>query len=334
MDIGLERTVNLFFLNLEILMPHFFSLVRSAKIGDPCALLVAMLFCAGTASAKLVEEIIKVPVKVTDAYGKAIAQDILVTIFFEDTAPKPYPVLVLGHGRAPEPEKRVAMGRVRTSANSRWLTRLGFMVAVPTRIGYGDSGGEDVEDTGECKRKNYPPGYAVAADQTLQVLDFMRRRPDAAKDRAVIMGQSFGGATAITVAAMNPPGVQASINFAGGGGGNPLTMPQNPCATALLERMFAAYGKTARTPTLWVYTENDMFFGPKFPKQWFDAFKAAGGTGEYVLFPPNGESGHGLFTQAPEVWQPRVIEFLQANGYPDIRAPEAKAPPAPVDKKE
>jgi len=309
---------------------HFPQLIRfSIRL----AIAVGLLY-AGLAQAKIVEEVIKVPVKVNDAYGKPIAQDILVTVYFDDAAPKPYPVLVLNHGRAPEPEKRAAMGRVRTSANSRWLARLGFVVAVPTRIGYGDSGGEDVEETGPCNRKNYPPGYTAAAEQTLQVLEFMRQRPDTAKDRAVIMGQSFGGATAITVAAKNPPGVQATINFAGGGGGNPATMPQNPCATPLLERMFAAYGKTARTPTLWVYTENDMFFGPKFPKQWFDAFKAAGGVGEYVLFPPNGESGHGLFTQAPEVWRARVIAFLQANGYPDIRAPEARETPAPADKKE
>jgi dienelactone hydrolase len=321
---------------LETVMRRLFSFFffRAIKQGGSCLLLATALFGAGTASARLVEEVTKVPVKVTDAHGKAVAQDILVTVFFEDTAPKPYPVLVLNHGRAPEPEKRGSMGRVRTSANSRWLARLGFMVAVPTRIGYGDSGGEDVEDTGPCNRKNYPPGYAVAAGQTLQVLDFMRQRPDTAKDRAIIMGQSFGGATAITVAAMNPPGVQATINFAGGGGGNPVTMPQSPCAVPLLERMFATYGKTARTPTLWVYTENDMFFGPKFPKQWFDAFKAAGGAGEYVRFPANGENGHGLFTQAPEVWKPRVIEFLQANGYPDVRAPEGKAPPAPADKTE
>lgn len=305
-------------------MYHFYFWFRAAGACWACSLVAAGVLCAAPANAKLVEEVTKVPVKVTDAYGKAIAQDILVTVYFDDAAPKPYPVLVLGHGRAPEPEKRAAMGRVRTSANSRWLARLGFMVAVPTRVGYGDSGGEDVEDTGPCNRKNYPPGYVTAADQTLQVLEFMRRRPDTAKDRTIIMGQSFGGTTAITVAAMNPPGVQATINFAGGGGGNPKTMPQNPCATPLLERMFATYGKTTRIPTLWVYTENDMYFGPKFPKQWFDAFKAAGGTGEYVLFPPNGENGHGLFTQAPGVWQSRVIEFLQANGYPDIQAPEQK----------
>jgi len=118
--------------------------------------------------------------------------------------------------------------------------------------------------------------------------------------------------------------VQATINFAGGGGGNPKTKPQNPCAASSLERMFASYGKTARTPTLWIYTENDMYFGPKLPKEWFDAFKAAGGTGEYTLFPALGDNGHGLFSLAPEVWKPRVLEFLRANGYPNIQAPEVK----------
>jgi dienelactone hydrolase len=289
-----------------------------------CAALIGGLVCVDSAHAKLVEEVIKVPVKVANNYGKEVEQDIVVTIFHDDAVPKPYPLLVLGHGRDGYADGRAAMGRVKYSANSRWLTRLGFMVAVPTRVGYGESGGEDVEDTGECQRKNYPPGYAAAAEQTLKVLETLRQRPDAAKDRAVIMGQSFGGTTAITVAALNPPGVQATINFAGGGGGNPKASPQNPCAASSLERMFANYGKTARTPTLWIYTENDMYFGPKLPKEWFDAFKAAGGTGEYTLFPALGDNGHGLFSLAPPVWQPRVLEFLRANGYPNIQTPEGK----------
>ena len=70
---------------------------------------------------------------------------------------------------------------------------------------------------------------------------------------------------------------------------------------------------------LWIYTENDQYMGAKLPKVWFDAFKSEGGVGEYVLYPPNGEDGHSLFTRAPELWQPRVLEFLRANGY--ARAP-------------
>jgi hypothetical protein len=121
------------------------------------------------------------------------------------------------------------------------------------------------------------------------------------------------------LAAENPPGVLAAINFAGGGGGDPKGRPQNPCGADLLKRMFANYGKTARIPTLWIYTENDQWMGHKLPREWFDAFRVAGGMGEYVLFPPLGDDGHGLFSKAPAIWQPKVLEFLRANGYPDLR---------------
>ncbi len=280
---------------------------------------------AQTAHAKLVQDILKVPVAVKDAYGKEISHEIVVTVFVEDSTPKPRPIMVIGHGRAAEAAKRAAFGRATSITNARWFAQMGFLVAVPTRVGYGVTGGEDVEDSGVCSRKNYPPGYAAAAVQTLKVLEVMRQRPDTAKDRAVILGQSYGGTTAITVAAQNPPGVQATINFAGGGGGNPETQPQNPCASRSLERLFADYGKTARIPTLWIYTENDMYFGPKLPKEWFDAYKAASGSGEYMLYPPLGTNGHGLFTLAPDVWRPRVLEVLQANGYPELKAPQPAA---------
>ena len=286
-----------------------------------CAL---WLGSTSAAWAALREEQLDVPVKVVDMYGKTIEQTVKVTVFFDDNNPTPAPVLVLNHGRAVKPEDRAKLGRVRYSEASRFFVRRGFIVALPTRIGYGVTGGEDIEYSGDCRRRNYPPGYAAAAAQTLAVLDAVRQRPDASKDRAVIMGQSYGGATAATVASLNPPGVQASINFAGGGGGNPDTQPQQPCLPQQLERMFRGYGETARIPMLWVYTENDMYFGPKLPKVWFDAYVAAGGKAEFVQFPPHGTDGHSLFTRFPEVWQPRVAEFLEASGF---KAPNSKEKP-------
>lgn len=281
----------------------------------PFLLCAAMLVTTGAAQARLREDQFDLPVKVVDAYGKTIEHTIKVTVFSDGVNPWPAPVLVLNHGRAVEPEDRVKVGRARFSNASKFFVQRGFIVAVPTRIGYGVSGGEDVEYSGACNRKNYPPGYAAAAAQTLAVLEAVRQRPDAAKNRAVVMGQSYGGTTAATVAALNPPGVQASINFAGGGGGNPKTHPQQPCQPQMLERLFRDYGATARIPMLWVYTENDMYSGPKLPREWFDAYVAAGGKAEMTQYPPHGEDGHSLFSRFPEVWQPRVAEFLDTVGF-------------------
>ena len=272
------------------------------------------------AQARLVEQVVKVPVKVTDAYGKVIEHEVVVSVFHESTAPAPRPVAVVNHGRAASADKRAAFGRATYVTNARWLAGLGFLVVVPTRIGYGVTGGEDVEDSGACTRKRYPPAYEAATAQTLQVLDAVRQWPDVQPDRTLVIGQSFGGATAINVAARTPPGVVAAINFAGGGGANPETQPQRPCDTPGLRDMFAGFGRTARIPTLWVYAENDQWMGPRFPREWFDAFRAAGGVGEFAMFPPNGKDGHGLFTQDPAAWRPTVVQFLRANGYPNLRA--------------
>jgi dienelactone hydrolase len=268
---------------------------------------------------KIVTEQIAVPVKVANAYGKEVEHSIQVTVFRDDTAPKPYPLLILNHGRAPQAPGRAAVKSAQYASAARWMTGFGLMVAVPIRVGYGETGGDDVEDSGSCERKNYPPVYRAAAVQTQTVLDTLRQRPDTLKDRAIVMGQSFGGATAIAVASLNPSGVQATINFAGGGGGNPETRPQDPCRPDALRTMFGDYGKTSRMPTLWIYSENDMYFGAKLPRQWFDAFIASGGVGEFALFPPVGDNGHLLFSRAPELWQPRVKDFLSPLGYQRAR---------------
>ncbi|EHR73527.1 hypothetical protein BurJ1DRAFT_4741 [Burkholderiales bacterium JOSHI_001] len=283
--------------------------------------LLGAALLSAVAQAKLVEEQFDLPVAVIDGYGKVTEQAIKLTVFFDDQTPAPRPLLLLNHGRAAEAVDRANFGRARYTDNSRWFAKNGFTVALPTRVGYGVSAGPDLEDTGACDRKAYPPAYAAAAQQVRQALAFMLKRPDVLPDRSVVVGQSFGGATTITLLADPPAGVLAGINFAGGGGGNPKTQPGRPCSPARLEQMFATYGKTAKLPTLWVYTENDLFMGPKHPREWFDAFQKAGGNGRFMQFPPNGEDGHSLFTAAPAVWRPLVVEFLNQQGFALKEAP-------------
>jgi dienelactone hydrolase len=283
-------------------------------------LTLILLVCTTAVDAKVVQQNDSMTATVTDGYGKRISWQIKLFYVYDDATPNPKPVVVLNHGRSAKQELRASLEPSRSfAANARWLAQLGFFVVMPTRIGYGQTGGEDVEHSGDCNRKNYLPGYQAAAEQTMQIIAHVRSRPEVHRERSVVWGQSYGGTTAITVAAKNPPGVQAFINFAGGGGGNPETQPMRPCGTALLESLFAGYGKTSRGPTLWVYTENDQYFGAKFPKEWFDAFIAAGGKGEYLLYPAHGADGHILFTSSPQTWKPKVSQFLQANGFADMQ---------------
>ena len=282
-----------------------------------CAALLQVLLpllAATGAQGALREEQLDVPVQVSDIYGKRVEQSIRVTVFSDDANPVPAPLIVLNHGRAAQSAERAAMGRARYSVASRFFVAQGFVVAVPTRIGYGVTGGEDVEASGQCGARRYAPAYEAGLAQTLRVLQLMRARPDVDPARAVIVGQSFGGTIAIAAAAQNPAGVVAAINFAGGGGGNPKTQPQRPCSPEAMERLFGQYGKTAHMPTLWIYTENDQYFGPTYPQEWFKAFREAGGKGEFTQFPPYGEDGHALFSRYPEVWQPRVRAFLEQVG--------------------
>lgn len=273
------------------------------------------LAAPATGGAWVVMQEITVPVEVRTAAGEPVSREIHVGAFHENTSHAPRPILVLNHGRAPSAEGRATVAVRDLEDAARWLTKFGFIVAVPIRIGYGRTGGEDVENSGPCAKKSYPPVYHAAAVQTVAVVEALRRRPDASRDRAVIMGQSFGGTTALAVAAMNPPGIQGAINFAGGGGGNPVTRPQNPCSPKALRNLFEHYGRTARMPTLWIYSENDRYFGPEHPRAWFAAFRGAGGRGEFVQLPPVGDDGHRLFYREPRLWQPKVSEFLASLGF-------------------
>lgn len=222
---------------------------------------------------------------------------------------------MLLHGREVTAAGRAGLGSVRYTGNSRYFVSLGFAVFVPTRIGYGVTGGPDLEETGTCNGKNYPPGYDAAAQLTAQVIAHARRLPYVDADRGIVVGQSFGGTTAITLAAQPPPGLRATVNFAGGGGGNPDQRPGQPCRPDLLQALFAGYGRTARLPSLWLYSANDRFMGPTFPRRWFDAFVAAGGNGRFVALPAHGDDGHSSFTRNPDAWRPPFEAFLSETGF-------------------
>ena len=280
--------------------------------------IVALLLLSGVVTAvcatEAEERIVRVPVQIHDATGKALAQDIVVTVF-EEPGRASYPLLVLSHGRPPA-SGRAGLNRVRYSQAARFFATLGFSVWVPTRVGYGVSGTAiDAEYAGPCSNRNFARSFGIAADQVEQVIDRARREPRIDARRIVVVGQSYGGATSIAVAARNLPGVVAAINFAGGGGGNPEVHPGDPCSASISTATFGGYGHNTRVPTLWIYTENDLYFGPRHSEAWFAAFRANGGSGTFKLLPAFADNGHLLFTRGFDIWAPLVRDFLAQQGF-------------------
>ena len=277
----------------------------------------ALIWLVPPATAALVEDVLKVPVEFTDASQRKHQQVITVTVFRDDTRPKS-PFLILNHGRSPNAEGRLKLGRVRYDGNAAWFVERGFAVFVPTRLGYGVTGGPDLENPGgTCDTRDFAGAFAAAAAQNVALMQFVKSQPYVDDQRGLLVGQSVGGAATVALVAKNIVGIMGGINFAGGMGGDPATRPENPCSQPTLARVWSDYGTTARTPMLWLYSENDRFWGKELPHKWFEAFKSQGAVAEFVQLPPSGDNGHGSFTMNPAAWKPHVESFLKSLGFSD-----------------
>jgi dienelactone hydrolase len=228
----------------------------------------------------------------------------------------PFPLAVIVHGRATSAGKRASPEYFRYENAARYFVRKGFLVLVPTRVGYGATGqGFDPEASGAGNRRDYRLTLNAASTQVLAAIEYGRALPDADAARIVLVGQSVGGFTTVASAAKNPPGLVAAINFAGGAGGDPEKHPGVPVAAGQLKELFFEMGRQVRVPMLWVYTENDRFFGPEYSKAWAKAFADAGGGVDFHLLPPFKENGHFLFDQGCDIWMPLVEDYLNRAGF-------------------
>ncbi len=134
-------------------------------------------------------------------------------------------------------------------------------------------------------------------------------------DNVIVVGQSAGGWAAIALSSENLPGVRAIIAFAAGRGGRVGGKPNNNCAPDRLVAATGEFGRTARTPMLWIYVGNDTCFGPALSMRMHQAYTEAGGNAEYHLFLSFGSDGH-FMIDSPDgipLWTPLVESFLERH---------------------
>lgn len=264
------------------------------------------------------EEIRRIPVTVKDMYARVETRQMPITIFRPGGA-GPYPMVIMNHGRATQ-DKRALQGRQRYEKLARYLVTKGFVVLVPTRIGYGETYGSfDPEESGNCYALQIEPMAMAASDQVLATLEFAKSLPYVDAGHWLAMGQSVGGLTTIATVWRNPPGLMAGINFAGGTGGNPERNPGNPCSPNQIERLLASKGGQAQVPMLWFYWENDRYWGQEIPQKWFKAWTSAGAIAEFHGFPAVGKDGHQGLSIDMEHWIPVFERFLNRLGFASNR---------------
>jgi dienelactone hydrolase len=224
------------------------------------------------------------------------------------------PLVVINHGSPADGSQRARMEPPRFTALSSWFLARGYVVALPLRRGYGESGGSWAEAYGRCDAPDYYNAGLQGAADVQATIDFMRTQPYVAADRTLVVGQSAGGWATVALSSRNPPGVPGMVNFAGGRGGH-QKLPGGGignCTPEALVQAAARYGVTARVPLLWIYAENDSFFEPALAKRMAAAYDAAGGKATFRPVGAFGRDGHSLAGSADgaPIWQPLIQSFL------------------------
>jgi dienelactone hydrolase len=233
----------------------------------------------------------------------------------------PFPLAVMNHGVAFDPTEGGYFPLIEFRDAALWLARQGYVVAAVVRSGYGMAAIEVPEhglfrlffsDIGQCSDPKFRETGLAVASMDRWVIDYMSTQEFIKRDDVIVVGQSGGGWGAIALASQTPPSVRAIIAFAAGRGGRLGGKPNNNCAPDRLIDQAGKFGRTARIPMLWIYTENDSYFGPELSGNMAKAFKAEGGAVDYHLLPAFGEDGHFMIDHesAVEIWAPLVSRFL------------------------
>ena len=253
-------------------------------------------------------ERVKVPLAVA---GKSYLLDGMI---YKPEGEGPFPAMIMTHGTS-----RLVADRAKVTAdtyyvrNAKMFARLGITVLFVVRRGFGISDGPYAE--GQQYDANGIRDYAktgLAAAQDLQAaVQYMQGKPFVDGKRIVLLGQSTGGHSVIATGSLNLPGVVGVVNFAGGRGSTAPDVVRD--ADSLVES-YRVFGKTFKVPTIWLYSENDHYFGPALARKFLTAFQEGGAEVDFVSLPASGEDGHSSFLRARDNWYESVLEFLKRIG--------------------
>ncbi len=273
-------------------------------------LFLTIFVVASTSSYAMVTEDALIPMQVKGMLG-AKRYELAAYIHKPDKfdPARKYPVVIISHGTATDCYTRTHT-RFDYKFVSRYFIGKGFVAVVPMRRGYAGSDGASIADNiGSCSRPDYVSSAREGARDIAAVISYVKGLSYIDANSILLVGTSSGGFTSLAAASLNIDGVIGVINFSGGQGGLSGTVPAgHACDEESLVRVMGSFGK-AKVPTLWIYSEDDAFFGPELAHAMFGEFVRNGGDGRLVIIPP---CGHKLISKEETInmWSAYSDEYL------------------------
>lgn len=227
----------------------------------------------------------------------------LETTIFKPQGQGPFPLVVINHGKLHGDARE--QKRYQAYAASREFVKMGYVVALPMRLGFSKSDGTYFQSGCDLLKDGYKQSESVdAAIRELKKLPYIKA------DQILVIGHSYGGFISLAYGAINQdPAIKGIINFAGG-----LKKSTGSCLWDLsLNQAFNDYGKKTKVPTLWIYSENDSLFKPDLVERLRRGYVASGGQASLVMLPAFKDDGHKFFDdpEAVKLWVNPVSDFLQ-----------------------
>jgi dienelactone hydrolase len=271
------------------------------------AVVLSLFFTPSAMAGALIEESIKLPATFEGLFGPDTVN--LDALVIRPNDGERHPLAVINHGTPRDYADQKKISPQNFLAQTREFARRGWVAVFFTRRGYGKSEGSYSEANGPCGSPDYEPAGRISTEDIREVIRLMKEKPYVDGSRIISVGRSTGGFATVALTTDPPPGLVAAISFAGGRGSSG---PDSVCHPDVLVKAMASYGKTSRIPMLWVYAENDHYFGPSVAHQMYAAFTEAGGKAKFVAAPAFGADGHHLFSIGGiPIWTPYVDAFLE-----------------------
>lgn len=271
----------------------------------------------GTEGWEMREQIWRVPVPARRGAAEAV---LLEATLFRPPGEGPFPLAIFSHGQPGDPAGRRRMVRPRYPLASRFLVDEGFAVLLPTRRGFGASEGEFLGGTDGCQRIDLENNADTAANDILAVRDWAVANMSFLRgDRLLLAGQSAGGFGSLAAIGRPDASVAGVVNFSGGlRAGDGQSLGGGYCEgwqdrlVLSMERL-GSRAPAKAVPTLWLYAQNDLYFGFGLAPRMHEAWQRAGGQARFVEIASAARDGHGFVDDPATVgqWRGPARRFLE-----------------------